>query len=222
MGVLGAHIGDLLGGKHPRGEIEAGQGGDALQDVGVAVLQLDIVEDHLLQGLHAPHPLQALHGVGGVHVAAEEDPLQGLGPLQGEGIIGDLFGGIQPEVFQLGVFGHIPKGAVADVPVDADTLKVLQVLEGGEVRDQLALEEAQILVLRAVLLDEILETLLLHPADFKNLFAFPEAHLVVHVVGGHIAGGEGAAGVGLGTGDEELLVGVVCVDEPVVFHGLLL
>ena len=119
MGVLGAHIGDLLGGKHPRGEIEAGQGGDALQDVGIAVLQLDIVEDHLLQGLHAPHPLQALHGVGGVHVAAEEDPLQGLGPLQGEGIIGDLFGGIQPEVFQLGIFRHIPKGAVADVPVDA-------------------------------------------------------------------------------------------------------
>ena len=222
MGVLGAHVGDLLGGEHPGGEVEAGQGGDAFQNVGVAVLQLDIVEDHLFQRLHAPHPFQALHGVGGVHVAAEEDPLQGLGSLQGEGIVGDLFGGIQPQVLQLGVFGHIPEGAVADIPVDADALEVLQILEGRKIGYELALEKAQILVLRAVFLHEMLEALLLHPADLQDLSALPEAHLVVHVIGGHIAGGEGAAGVGLGAGDEEAFVGVVCVDEPGFFHGLLL
>ena len=96
---------------------------------------------------------------------------------------------------------------------------MLQILEGRKVGYELALEKAQILGFRAVFLHEILEALLLHSADLQDLSALPEAHLVVHVIGGHIAGGESTAGVGLGTGDEEALVGVVCVDEPGFFHG---
>ena len=214
IGIFHAQIRNLLGGEKTCFKVKFPQGGECVQKGGIAVSRLDEHGMEVPQLRQLAKAGQAIHGVGGEDAPANRKFLQGLAGLQKMKLLGDLLAVHDTQIGEMGIVRHIPQTVGTDVPVHVHPFQIGEISQGGKVGDELTMEQAQILVILAIVGDEMLQAFLIHTVNFQNAGIFPCRHFVVNVIRSHVAGIQGGGSGVKAAGIVEPFFEHIYMDEP--------